>query len=63
MKNTIVIYIIIYQQINVNYFQIFDQVLQILRDVYKKKNFKINSQRIYIALKQKRDDFFVMFFF
>ena len=62
MKNTIVIHIIVYQRIDVNYFQIFDQVLQILRDVYKKKKLKNNSRWIYIVLKQKRDDFFVVFF-
>ena len=62
MQNTIVIYIIVYQQIDVNYFQIFDQVLQIFRDVYEEKNFKNNSQQIYIALKQKSDNSFVMFF-
>ena len=62
MKKTIVIHIIVYWRTDVNYFQIFDQVLQVFRDVYKKKNFKNNSWRIYIALKQKRDDFFVVFF-
>ena len=62
VKDTVVIHIIIYWRIDVNYFQIFDQVLQVLRDVYKEKNFKNNSRRIYIALKQKRDDFFVVFF-
>ena len=62
MKDTIVIYITVYQRTDVNYFQTFDQILQILRDIYEKKNFKNNSRRIYIALKQKRDDFFVMFF-
>ena len=62
IKDTIVIYITVYRQTNVNYFQIFDQVLQILCDVYKEKNFKNNSWRIYIALKQKRDDSFVVFF-
>ena len=36
--------------------------MQILRDVYKEKNLKNNSRRIYIALKQKRDDLFVVFF-
>ena len=62
MKSTIVIYIIVYRRINVNYFQIFNQILQVFRDIYKKKNFKNNLRRIYTALKQKRDDFFAVFF-
>ena len=62
MKNIIVIHIIVYQRTDVNYFQTFDQILQILRDIYEKKNFKNNSRRIYIALKQKCDDLFVVFF-
>ena len=62
MKNTIVIHIIIYRRINVNYFQIFDQILQVFRDVYEKKNFKNNLRRVYTALKQKRNDLFVVFF-
>ena len=62
MKDTIVTHIIAYRRINVNYFQIFNQVLQVFRNVYKEKNFKNNLRRIYIALKQKRDDFFVVFF-
>ena len=36
--------------------------MQIFRDVYEKKKFKNNLRRIYIALKQKRNDSFVMFF-
>ena len=62
MKNTIVIYIIIYRRTDVNYFQIFDQVLQVLRNIYEKKNFKNNLRQTYIALNQKRDDPFVVFF-
>ena len=62
MKNTIVTHITVYQQTDVNYFQIFDQILQVFRNVYKKKNLKNNSRQIYIALKQERDDSFVVFF-
>ena len=62
VKNIIVIHIIVYRRTDVNYFQILDQILQVFRDVYKKNFFKNNSWRIYIALKQKRDDFFVVFF-
>ena len=51
MNNTIVIHIIVYRRTDVNYFQIFDQVLQVLRDVYEKKNFKNNLRRIYIAVR------------
>ena len=36
--------------------------MQVFRDVYKKNNFKNNLRRIYIALKQKRDDSFAVFF-
>ena len=42
MKNIIVIYITVYQQIDVNHFQIFNQILQVFRDIYEKKNFKNN---------------------
>ena len=62
IENMIVIHIIVYWRTDVNYFQIFDQILQILRDVYEEKNLKNNSRQIYIALKQKRDNFFVVFF-
>ena len=42
IKNIIVIHITVYRRTDVNYFQIFNQVLQVLRDIYEKKNFKNN---------------------
>ena len=42
MKNIIVIHITVYQRTDVNYFQIFDQILQVFRDVYEEKNLKNN---------------------
>ena len=41
MKDIIVIHIIVYRRTDVNYFQIFNQILQIFCDVYKKKTLKI----------------------
>ena len=42
--------------------QIFEQILQILRNIYEEKNLKIIHDERCIALKQKRDDVFVIFF-
>ena len=36
--------------------------MQVFRNIYEEKNFKNNLRQIYIALKQKRDNFFAVFF-
>ena len=51
-----------YRKVDKNYFKILETVLVVLCDIYEEKNLKTNFRRVYTALKQKRKDFFALFF-